>query len=314
MQQAVVKFKKIYEHNMDLLIIEEFISDRGFAQIFLDRLGLTGDYCIRSVYHSLSDADGESDITVILEYQGRRIALLIEDKIDAQTMPAQSERYQKRGEKGISQKEYDSYHVMLVAPVEYLDEHKHDVNANYEHRISYEELRDYLSKQNNARALFKVAMIEHAIKEKKEGYQVQEVEAVTEFWRKLRRFCREKYPQLDMLGTDTPKGASASWPEFRTSIGVAKVFYKSDKGYVDLEFPKYGDRIGSLNAIVGRKMSDQMQIHKTGKSASIRIADERWRLDFLREFDDSESIVDEVLQAVSKLCDLALCLNYSELY
>lgn len=314
MQQTDVKFKKIYEHNMDLLIIEEFISDRGFARLFLDCLDITEDYRSCSVYHSLSDTDGESDITLVLEYPEQKIALLIEDKIDAKTMPAQSERYHKRGKKGIQRKEYDSYYVMIVAPSEYLEEHINDANADYDYRISYEMLREYLSKQNDVRSSFKVAMIDHAIREKKEGYQVQEVEAVTEFWRKLRQFCKEKYPRLDMLGTDAPKGASALWPEFRTSLGAVKVYYKSDKGYVDLEFPKYGDRTGELFLKVDGKISNQMQICRTGKSASIRIADERWKLDFSHEFNESENLVDEVLQAVSEFCDLTRQLNYSELY
>lgn len=314
MEQPVIKFKKIYEHNMDLLIVEEFISDRGFAGLFLKRTPLTDDYRICSAIHSFSDADGESDITLVLEYQNEKIALLVEDKIDAKTMPAQSERYHKRGKKGILRGDYNSYYVMIVAPAEYLEEHKNDTNANYEYKISYEELRDYLSKQNSVRSLFKMAIIDHAIREKKEGYLVQEVESVTAFWRNLRHFCKEKYPKLCMLGEDSPKGASASWPEFRTSLGNIKVIYKSDRGYVDLEFPKYGERIGDLRSIVGGKMIDKMQIQKTGKSASVRIADERWMLNFTQEFDEHKNIVDEVLQAVSMLCDFALQFNYSELY
>ena len=117
MQNAVIKFKKIYEHDMDLLIIEEFVSDRNFAQIFLDKLQLSDDYTIQKASHSMADADGESDITLILQYPDKRVALLIEYKIDAQTMPEQSERYHKRAQKAISQGEYDCPYVMLVAPL-----------------------------------------------------------------------------------------------------------------------------------------------------------------------------------------------------
>ncbi len=310
----MLEFKKIYEHDMDLLIIEEFVSDRNFARIFLDKLQLSDDYTIHKVSHSLADADGESDITLILQYPDKRVALLIEDKIDAQTMPEQSDRYHKRAQKAIARGEYDCYYVMLAAPADYHREHENDSNAVYEHRVCYEELRDYLGRQSHMRAAVKVAMIDCALKEKKAGYQVQEVPAVTEFWMKLRRFCKENYPQLSMVGEDAPKGSSASWPEFRTSLGTIKVIYKSQKGYIDLEFPKYGDNVADLLAKIKDKMADSMQIWKTGKSASVRIANDRWILDFSQDFDQCADTVSEVLQAVSILCEFASELNYAEIY
>ena len=314
MQNTVIEFKKIYEHDMDLLIIEEFISDRNFAQIFLDKLQLSNDYTIQKASHSMADSDGESDITLILQYPDKRVALLIEDKIDAQTMPEQSERYHKRAQKAISRGEYDCYYVLLVAPADYHREHENDSNAAYEYRVYYEELREYLHNQCNMRTAVKMAMIDCALKEKKAGYQVQEVPAVTEFWIKLRRFCKENYPQLNMVGEDAPKGAAASWPEFRTSLGTIKVIYKSQKGFVDLEFPKYGDNVADLLSKVKGKMTSSMQIWKTGKSASVRISDDRWILDFSENFDEQTAVIAEVLQAVSTLCEFAAMLNYSEIY
>jgi len=314
MQDLVVVLKKIYERDMDLLIIEEFLADRGFAQLFLDKLNLPSDYVVVKAAHSLADADGESDITFILQYPDKRVALLIEDKIDAVTMPKQSERYCKRGAAGMSNGEYDEYFIMLVAPADYHREHANDNNADYDRRICYEELREYLSKQAHIRAAFKTEMIDCAIKEKKAGYQVQEVPAVTKFWIKLRRFCKENYPQLSMVGEEAPKGAAASWPEFRTSLGAIKVIYKSQKGYVDLEFPKYGNNVADLHSKVKEKMADSMRIWKTGKSASVRISDDKWILDFSQDFEKCEDVVSEILQAVSILCEFASTLNYSELY
>ena len=314
MNKASIEFKKISEHDMDLLIIEEFISDQKFARIFLDKLQLPDDYVVHKVFHSLSDSDGESDITLILQYPNKKVALLIEDKIDAQTMPGQSERYHKRAQKAKLRGEYDSYYVVLVAPEDYHQEHINDSNADYEYRVCYEELREYLCRQNTMRAEFKVSVIDCALREKKAGYQVQEVPAVTAFWTKLRQFCKENYPQLSMVGEDAPKGASASWPEFRTSLGTIKVIYKSQKGYVDLEFPKYGENVADLMSKVKDKLGVTMQIWKTGKSASVRIANDRWKLDFSQDFDQYLEVVREILDAVSNLCEFASLLNYSDLY
>lgn len=310
----VAEFRKIYEHDMDLLIMEEFVADRGFAQLFLDKIHFGDEYVIHKASHSLADADGESDITLVLQYPQKRIALLIEDKIDAQTMPEQSQRYHIRAQHAISRGEYDEYYVILAAPADYHKEHETDRNAAYEYRICYEELREYLCKQGSARAMFKTAIIDCALKEKKAGYQVQESPAVTEFWMKLRQFCKEQYPQLHMVGEDAPKGSAARWPEFRTSLGTIKVIYKSQKGVVDLEFPRYGDRIADLHSIIGDRMMEPMQIEKTGRSASVRLFDENWILDFTQAFDVCRTIIADVLQAVSKLCQFASTVNYSELY
>ena len=312
--EKTIEFKKIYEHDMDLLIMEEFVSDKKFARLFLDKLQLPDNYEIHKAFHSLADADGESDITLILQYPDKKVALLIEDKIDAQTMPEQSQRYHKRAKNAILRGEYNAYYIILAAPADYLKEHEHDGNAAYEYKISYEDLRDYLGQKTDVRAKFKTTVIDCALREKKAGYRVQEVPSVTNFWMQLRQLCREEYPQLIMVGEDAPKGAAARWPEFRTSLGKIKVIYKSQNGIVDLEFPRYGDRIAYLRSVIGDRLKEPMQIWQTGKSASVRLSDERWRLDFSQDFEKHRSTIMEVLQAVSVLCEFASTLNYSELY
>lgn len=314
MNETAIEFKKIYEHDIDLLMIEEFLSDRNFARLFLDKLQLSDNYTVCKASHSLSDSDGESDITLILQYPDKKVAVLIEDKIDAPTMSEQSERYRKRAQTAISRGEYDVPYIMLAAPADYIREHRDDSNAAYPYSICYEELRDHFRKQPDPRSAFKAAMIDHALKEKKAGYQVSEVPAVTVFWIKLRQFCKENYPQLDFVGKVAPKGAASGWPEFRTSLGTIKVVYKSQKGYVDLEFPKYGDKTGVLRSIIGDRMKPFMLIRPAGKSASVRIKNENWILDFSQDFETHKDTVAEILQAVSSLCDFASTLNYSELY
>ena len=118
-----------------------------------------------------------------------------------------------------------------------------------------------------------------------------------------------------MLGEQTPKGGAACWPEFRTSLRTVRVIYKAHKGRVDLEFPKYGDRIGDLRSKVAEKLQSDMWVRQTGKSASIYIEDDKWKIDFTQ--DDFSNCVDRlsnVLNAVSRLCKVADSLNYSDLY
>lgn len=314
MHKANIEFKKIFERDMDFLIIEEFISDRGFARLFLDKLHLSDDYIVSRASHSLSDSDGESDITIILRYPEKSIAILIEDKIDAPTMQQQSVRYDIRGNSGKERGEYDVFFVFLAAPEDYHKEHWNDINADYEHRINYEEIREYLANKGDMRSSFKTAIIDCALREKMSGYQVRVNEYVTEFWVRLRQYCREKFPHLEMVGVDSPKGTSAAWPEFRTGLGNLKVIYKSQKGCVDLEFPQYGDRRKELFSILGERLPRNSKIEKTGKSASIRLSNKTWQMDFTSDFEECKDILDEVLQAVSTLCEFASTLHYWDFY
>ena len=134
-----VRFEKVFERDIDLLIINKFINDPKVANYFLDKLNLS-NYKLIKVEHSLMDNDGESDITIILENDVEKIALLIEDKIDAIAMPNQRNRYDIRGNKGIKNKEYDRYFVFIIAPQDYLDTNLE--SKKYENRISYEELKE----------------------------------------------------------------------------------------------------------------------------------------------------------------------------
>ena len=88
------QFDTTLERDIDLLIMEEFVSDKDFAQLFLDAVGLNCDCIVKDVINSKTDvALGESDVVIILEVNGKRHAIHIEDKIDALAMPRQHDRY-----------------------------------------------------------------------------------------------------------------------------------------------------------------------------------------------------------------------------
>ena len=309
-----VQFKKIYEQNMDLLILEECIADPNFTAIFLKEVGLSADYTAINGIHSYSDADGESDITLILQYPHERVALLIEDKIDAPVMPQQSARYQKRGQSGKDEGLFERFFVILAAPNSYVAEHAGNSGADYPHHVSYERLLEHFEADCSPRSQFKAEMIRCALEGKKRGYQVKEVKPVTEFWTALRSYCNDRYPQLELTGSDSPKGANALWPEFRTSLRGCRVFYKSNKGCVDLEFPKYGEQIGKLHSLLDGLMDAEMSLQQTGGAAVVRIRNDRWNVSFTQPFLVHQSEIDEVLHAVSRLCGIANRLNHSDLY
>ncbi|MBO4953565.1 MAG: PD-(D/E)XK nuclease family protein [Clostridia bacterium] len=299
-----VSFKKIFEHDMDLLIIEEFLCDRAFAKIFLDKIGLPCDYIKCDAYHSMADADGESDITVVLHYGDKKYGVLIEDKIDAPTMEEQSNRYKIRAEHQKASGMYDDYSIFIAAPKEYMEEHQADGNADYKNRVTYEELLAHFERQSGERAAYKSSVVQFALVEKKKGYIVDPDAQVSAFWKELRRYCEDNFSGLDMLGADRERGAKSRWPDFRSALQNVKIIYKSDQGVVDLELSGYGDKISFLQERIGHLL-ENAKIYPTGKSASIRLKKGFWKVDFKEEFSEHVSEIHDVLLTVEKMHELS---------
>ena len=288
-----IKFDTTLERDMDLLIMEEFICSPQFARIFLDTVGITCDYTIDRVIHSMRDADlGESDIVFILNFGDKRHAIHIEDKIDALAMPNQSGRYAKRAEKDIAASKYDEYSVLIVAPAKYLSANQEA--QKYEHQVQYEQLRDYFAAQNDLRSQYKLALIDRAIYDQKAGYQYEANPGVVSFCAAMDAYQREHYPTL-------PIGTQAWWRGYKTMISTATIVYKANKGFCDLQFSNCTRE--DLLSKVKDYLSDRMTVDKAGKSASVRIAvSPVW---FENRFEDKVREVDEALGAITELYQLS---------
>jgi len=72
----------VTERDVDLLLMEEFHVSDDFVAWFCGELGL---HCVSpaGAWHSLSDTDGESDLLLRVLKEGRRIGILIENKVTA---------------------------------------------------------------------------------------------------------------------------------------------------------------------------------------------------------------------------------------
>ena len=309
----------VSEQDMDMLIIEEFICNEAFRYLFYDqeKIKLNHNFAVCEAYRSLSDADGESDVTFILSDGKTKVAILIEDKIDAPTMNQQSERYIIRAKKGIADGRYDKYYIFLVCPEKYWEEHEEDKNANYEYRVFYEEMQKLYSAHNDARSIYKYHVIQTAIEAKKKGYQVVENTAITQFWKELRPYCEAHPSKLILYGKNIVKGSGSYWMEFETSLKNTKIIYKSNNGYVDLQIAGYGDKIGTLTNILKNKkinLDEDMRIYKAQKSAAIRIHKSEWEISFEQPFDNVRHIIDDVLWTAVRFKELVDNLNETDLY
>ena len=300
-----IRFEKVLERDIDLLMINKFINDSKVLSFFLKKINLE-DYNLLEIEHSHMDTElGESDITLIIEKSGHRIGILIENKIDAIAMVSQQERYEKRGKKGIKENLYEEYKVFIMAPKKYLD-----TNAQakkYPNSISYEELLDLLNDDKYA-----ISLLEKAIEEKENGYTVIEDKMVTTFWKRYYDFIRNYYPLIKIHEIDGPRGSRASWPELNTDYTQVIIIHKSDRGYMDLTFNKMASYISIFNKYVEKIINEDYKIVKTGKSLSIRL--EVPTINFRDDFDNYINEMHECMKSAIKLYDLLSKINVLKMY
>ena len=305
-------FNKLYERDIDLLIIEEFLCNKEFAKLFTDKAGIKSDYVQCSAHHSQYNRFGESDITFVLKYEnGKEIGIFIEDKINAPSMDGQSQRYIKRAKSLQNEQKIDKWFIFLVAPDQYVKEHKNDPNSNYKLILTYENMVAFFDCCGDIRSLHKKSMLLYAIQKKEKRIHNLD-QSVTDFWNDLRSYCNKYYPELELAGKAKTHASNSCWPEFHTNVNGTKIVYKSDKGYVDFQISDYADYIPQLHIKLSSLMQKDMRICRASNSASVRLSDPNWIIDFHSDFNDSIDTVNEVLSAVLRMYCFSLKLSIDE--
>lgn len=265
------KFSTISERDMDMLLLEAVVSDPEFANLIIEKTDLKGKaFKVLSVELSKEDSDlGESDITIIIETDGKKHGILIEDKIDAIAMPDQHARYIKRGELGRKAGDYENFSIFIFCPASYYE--KNSEAQKYEHYLSYEECKQFFDSKDDAISLIKSQQIEQAINKSKGRGETKLDPRANTFLKKYIEYQREHYPSLDIANNENSNGW---WIEYRTSIKYVGITQKNEKGYVDLSFPKSASKINDLQRFAEwarSKGMPEITAVRTGKSASLRI-------------------------------------------
>ena len=97
MQDDLGKFlATVEERDIDLLLMEEFHVTPGFVTWFCQKVGIQ-EPVFDGAWHSVSDTDGETDLLLQILSGGRRLAVLIENKVAAPEQHQQDLRYHLRG-------------------------------------------------------------------------------------------------------------------------------------------------------------------------------------------------------------------------
>ncbi len=294
----------ISERDMDLLFVESIVTDRDFCALLINKTDLQGKrFEVLSAELSKSDSDlGESDITVIIEIEGIRYGLLIEDKIDAIAMPEQHGRYIKRGKKGIKEEQYKDFRVFIFCPEKY---YKNNNEAKlYEHFLTYEECKEYFDSKDDALSTFRSQQIKQAITKAKKPSVINVDERANSFLKHYISYQKENYPSLDL---STKEDRNGWWTDFRTELGSVYINHKIQEGFVDLTFPRASDKIDRAKSIADwarqHKISDASVV-KTKKSAMIRIHVPKLNIVKGFEFVDTDEL-DQCFDAIKELTDFA---------
>jgi len=286
-----IKLERICERDIDLLLMRLFVSNSNVCELFYNKAGLT-DYKIESVQHSAIDLYGESDIEVLMQKDGFRYLIMIEDKIDAPAQAEQYERYVKRGKKYIKENVIDDFLVFIVAPEDYLIRNTHA--RKYQKQISYE---DILEKCKIEGDCFSVALLEKAIDKGLNPGQIDDL--VSDFWRKYYTYQEQHASNLKLYKSSTQKGSNATWPNFKTELRGVKIVHKSEKGFVDLQFARKAVCITELADVLNQYRDKDMNWHIANKSAALRI--EVCPIDFSEPFEKYLDEIPIVFDAVNRL-------------
>lgn len=293
--------KAAFERDVDLVLVRAFYEGNSVAQLFLDN-----EDKILEIHHSAMELHGESDLQIIVERDGKRHAILIEDKIDAPPQPDQYKRYCERGNRGIAEGKWSDYTVYIAAPYKYLSS---DRAVGYTNKVSYESIREKLIQGDDPVSL---AIIETALKRSEGTLPAVVDEAVTAFWENYYDYHAQHAPHLMLHVSHCKKGPNAIWPTFKTVLKKTTILHKSAQGYVDLEFAGLAEQLNLLKNMLQPYLSMDMRVERTGKSAVVRIPVPV--IDFSKPFAIYEKEIGVVFVAVEKLNQLASTIYENELF
>jgi PD-(D/E)XK nuclease superfamily len=257
----------VTERDIDLLLMEEFHINDDFVTWFCGELVLH-NVQPAGAWHSISDTDGESDLLLRVRKDGRRIGILIENKIAAPEQDLQAERYHLRGIKSREQGKLDDYITVICAPSRYLD--ALNPTSAYQHRVSYERITDWFKQQQGRRAAWRYQIVLEAIEQGRRGYTMAVNAAITNFHHAYWEYLKQRHPRIKMAPPKN-RGSYSSWIIFKghTFPKGVNMHHKFDQRVMEIGFANRTiDEILALNL----NLPDGIEVVQKGKTGSLSIS------------------------------------------
>ena len=302
MTTDIVVLRDIFERDMDLLLLEEFVSSADFCQWFLKQIHINGNFVLERAERSVITATGESDIELTFVGTDQRLMLLIENKVDAPLQVRQAARYLERADTYCESGVCNRVVTIIVAPSTYLG---FAVSNDFNASITYEGLLDWFkfSSGLGPRRLYKMAVISRAIDRGSSGWQLLPNSTTTDFWQRYWKLSCALAPELCMPEPEL-KPRDSNFIRFRPPSVPSELsfIHQVPYGRVDIQFPAMADRRAELQKRFEKKMQKGMQIVKAAKSGAIRVRVAE--IDMQAPFKDSENKVRVALRAAVSLLAL----------
>jgi hypothetical protein len=256
----------VAERDIDFLLMEEFHASDDFVAWLCAELHLDG-VTAAGAWHSVSDADGESDLVLCVLQHGRRIGVLIENKVSAPEQNRQGERYHLRGRRLRDQGKLDDYRTVICAPDRYLCALSAD--STYQHRVSYERIADWFSRQEGRRAKWRHRVISEAIDQGRRGYTMIVNETITRFHQEYWKYLQSRHPRIQMA-PPKGRGSHSNWiilkgDDFPNGVSLS---HKFDQQVMEIGFAER--KIVDILA-VKPEWPDDIAVVQKGKTASLAI-------------------------------------------
>ena len=261
------KIECVLERDTDLLFLEEWSVNDKFAEWILGQFGITEKFYRFNGFHSVTDPQyGESDLLLIAENKSQKIALLLENKIDAIAQEEQAARYFLRAEKLKQELVLTNTVVGIIAPANYLQTNQEA--ENYPYQISYESVAEWFAARAGVRDLYRAAVLRSAIEKERCGYRPVKNEQVSQFWHDYWEYLQKTIPEVEMKEPNAVP-AGSDWPELKFAWFPTKwkLVHKLSRGVLDLETKLSSEEA----AVLKDKLTESdFGIVQTGKSFSIR--------------------------------------------
>jgi hypothetical protein len=165
------------ERDIDLLLVEELYCSPEFVVWMAAQCGITGRLKSWDVKHSKRRTRSRREIDIFVELDqldGARVALLIENKLDATEQPDQAESY--REELGILDEGFDHAAMMVACPEAYASQHP-EFTGKFDATVTYEMIAAWFRDQVDEagadtilRYEFRTAVLDQAIHKHRRGY------------------------------------------------------------------------------------------------------------------------------------------------
>jgi hypothetical protein len=295
----------INERDLDLVLMIALHSSPAFRAALVKRLedvpiaGFIG--ARRGVY----DQQGETDILLEVRTEsGERLAILIEDKIDASFQPRQAERCRLRGEMGKTRGNWDRSLTCLCAPKRYAELYKAKLSRTeprideWDRVLFLEDVADMLATHDEPFAAYLSSVLRQAVEKHERAGFVPNLQA-TAFWKRYGDLNQLEFRDLRMSPLPMVSSANDPWPRFLATMlpPDVKLEHKVWKGHVDLTFQRRG--VTELAERLADVLPQDLELCLVRPSAAVRAIVPR--LVATQPFDSQVEAVRASFEAVRRL-------------